>query len=98
MTDSDDVKVHDQPDRSRYEVELGDELAGFADYRLGPDGIVDFVHTEIDGRFEGNGLAGRLATWALDDVRRRGLRARPSCPFIKDFIERHPTYADLVAP
>lgn len=92
-----EVHVHDQPDRQRYEVHLDGELAGFLDYRMRPDGVVDLVHTEIDERFEGKGLGSRLASWALDDVRRRGLQVRPSCPFVKDYIDRHPHDADLVA-
>jgi predicted GNAT family acetyltransferase len=35
--------------------------------------------------------------WLLDDIRARGLRVTPICPFTVAFIERHPTYADLVS-
>jgi len=38
-----------------------------------------------------------LVRAVLDDVRRRGLRVEPRCPFIAAFIARHPAYADLVA-
>ena len=55
-----------------------------------------FVHTEVLPAFEGKGVGSRLATWALDDVRARGLKLTPQCPFIAAFIKRHPAYADLV--
>lgn len=89
------TEVRDNPDQHRYEVTEDGMLAGFAEYRL-RDGAVVFTHTEIGDAFEGQGIGGRLARGALDDVRARGLSAVPQCPFIKGWIERHPDYADLV--
>ena len=60
-------------------------------------GRITFVHTEIDDAYAGQGLGGKLARAALDDVRARGLAVRPDCPFIKGWIAKHPDYADLVA-
>jgi predicted GNAT family acetyltransferase len=90
-----DVDVRDNPDRLRYEIRRDGELAGFAQYaRRG--GKIVFVHTEVDDRFEGEGLGSALAKGALDDARRRGLPVVPICPFIAAYIERHPDYEDLV--
>jgi uncharacterized protein len=91
------VVVADNPAASRYEIRVGDDLAGFADYRVKPGRIV-MTHTEIDPSFEGRGLGGRLAAGALDDLRRRHLTVTPLCPFIAKFIHEHPDYGDLVAP
>jgi predicted GNAT family acetyltransferase len=91
----DDVTISDNPDAHRYEVRVGGELAGFAEYRLVPGRVV-FTHTEIDDAFEGRGLGSKLAGGALDAVRARDLTVTPQCPFIKSFIERHADYADLV--
>ena len=89
------VEVTDDPDRDRYEVRSDGELAGFAQYaRRG--GKLVFFHTEIDDRFEGQGLGSALAGGALDDARRRGLQVVPVCPFIAGYIERHRDYDDLV--
>ncbi len=46
------VRVVDVPERERFEVRVGDELAGFAEYRRRP-GLIAFTHTMIDPRFEG---------------------------------------------
>jgi predicted GNAT family acetyltransferase len=32
----------------------------------------------------------------LDDARARDLRVRPDCPFLAQYIDEHPEYADLV--
>jgi predicted GNAT family acetyltransferase len=34
---------------------------------------------------------------ALDDIRSRGLKVVPLCPFVAAYIRRHPEYEDLVA-
>jgi uncharacterized protein len=99
MPDTDEVRsveVVDNPAQGRYEVRVDGALAGFAAYRDEGDRLV-FTHTEVDDAYEGQGLGGRLAAGALDDVRRRGLLVVPRCPFIRAWIERHPDYADLVA-
>ena len=88
--------VADAPERSRFEITVDGELAGFAVYRLAP-GRITFVHTVIDDAYAGHGIGGQLARAALDDVRGRGLAVRPDCPFIKSWIAKHPDYADLVA-
>lgn len=90
------IVVRDNPAAGRFEAWSGDALAGFAEYRVNGERIV-FTHTEVDEAFEGQGVASALAQEALDDVRRRGqLRVVPRCPFIRGWIDRHPTYADLV--
>ena len=89
------TRVHNNPDKQRYEIELDGEPAGFAQYRERP-GLIALVHTEIDERFEGRGLASELVGFALDDARARGLEVLPFCPFVNDYIQRHAEYLDLV--
>lgn len=90
-----DLKVTNEPDAGRYSISVDGELAGFTQYRERPGGLA-FVHTEIDDRFEGQGLGSRLISFALDDARSRGLAVLPFCPFVKSYIQRHREYADLV--
>ncbi len=88
-------EVRNNRDRSRYEILVDGEVAGFAQYVMRGGRIV-FVHTEIDDAYEGKGVGSELAKGALDDVRSRGLPVLPLCPFIAGYIERHPEYQDLV--
>ena len=87
--------VSDNPAKSRYELHLGDELAGFVLYHLRGQQI-NLIHTEVDPRFQGAGLATHLARFSLDDARKRNLAVLPSCPYIRSWIRKHPDYADLV--
>ena len=93
--DGKDAVVCDNPAVGRYELFVDGELAGLAVYTLSGD-TMTIPHTEAQPRYEGRGLGARLAKFALDDARRRGLRVVPRCPFIAAYIERHPEYADLV--
>ena len=95
MDDEPAVTVRNVPESERYEGSVDGLLAGFAAYRTRGDEVV-FVHTDVDEAFEGRGVGGALAREGLDDVRRRGLRAVPMCPFIAAWIRRHPDYRDLV--
>ncbi len=89
------TEVRNNPDLNRYELRIDDELSGFVTYRERP-GLIALVHTEVDKRLEGQGMAGQLVSETLDDARRRGLQVLPFCPFANSYIQRHPEYADLV--
>ena len=89
------IEVTDAPDRDRYELSSDGEVVGYTVYRIRP-GLIAFVHTEIDERLQGRGLADRLIRFALEDARTRGLAVLPFCPFVKAFIERHREFEALV--
>ena len=91
----DQVGVVDNPAQLRYELRLGDVLAGYLAYRAEPGTLV-LVHTDVDPAYEGRGLGSRLIGGALDDIRARGLLMVPLCPFVAAYVRRHPEYADLV--
>ncbi|MFT3886683.1 MAG: GNAT family N-acetyltransferase [Arachnia sp.] len=95
MTD-DTVALGRNDDERRYELRLGDEVAGFIEYDE-RDGVLDMHHTEVDPSHGGKGFGQRLVAYALADVRDRGLTVIPTCPFIAKYIERHPDDADLLA-
>ena len=92
----DEARVVDNPEAKRYELWLGETLAGVILYRPRPDALA-LVHTKVEPAFEGRGLGGKLVAGALDDVRRRGLLIVPLCPFVRSYLERHPADADLIA-
>ena len=89
------IEVTRDEGAERYVITVDGEPAGLTQYR-DREGLLAFVHTEIDDRFEGQGLGGRLVSFALDDARRRGLEVLPFCPFVNAYIQRHREYADLV--
>ncbi|MDA0160113.1 N-acetyltransferase [Solirubrobacter ginsenosidimutans] len=89
------MTIRDVPDQHRYEIHVSDELAGFVQYRR-REGLIAFIHTEIDARFEGQGLASQLIAAVLGEARSAGVAVLPFCPFVNGYISRHPEYVDLV--
>ncbi|WDZ82233.1 GNAT family N-acetyltransferase [Micromonospora cathayae] len=89
--------VEDAPARRRFEILVDDALAGFTAYRQQSPDVLVFTHTEVDPTFQGKGVGGALMRGTLDEIRRRGSRVVPQCPFMAAFIDKHPEYADLVA-
>ena len=96
MSDSSVHVVHNA-DRQRYELVDDGSVIGFTEYHPDGDTQLVFDHTVVDDAYSGQGLAGKLVRFALDDVRARGKRVVPVCPFVDSFIDKHPEYQDLVA-
>jgi predicted GNAT family acetyltransferase len=92
----DDVAVRDREAGHRFEIWVGDDLAGFLKYRVVEGSLHAFDHTEVEPRYEGHGLAGQLVTQALDAARERGWTLLPYCPYVREFLVKHREYADLV--
>jgi predicted GNAT family acetyltransferase len=90
------TEVSVNADLSRYEIRVDGELAGFTQFMLG-HGVAVFPHTEVDEKFEGQGLAKTLIGAALDDMRAKGVKVIAQCPFVKAFIAKHADYQDLLA-
>jgi predicted GNAT family acetyltransferase len=89
------VSVIDVPERSRFEVRVDGDVAGYSEYQRRP-GLIAFVHTLIDPRFEGRGLGSTLVREALSEARSEGLSVLPFCPFVRGYIAGHLEYLDLV--
>lgn len=90
-----DITLADNPGGHRFELHVDGKLAARAEYNLLKDALM-FTHTEVEPAYEGQGLGSKLAVFALDEVRKRGLHAIPMCQFIAGYIRRHPEYLDLV--
>lgn len=83
------------PERNRYELRHPPGVIGVALYRRRPGQVV-FVHTEVDATYLHQGLATRLAEFALADVRASDLRIVALCPFISAYLRAHHDYDDIL--
>jgi predicted GNAT family acetyltransferase len=96
MPSADAPIVVDNPALSRYELHLGGETCGFADYRVEGD-VVTLPHTVVDPAHRGQGLAAILIRHALDDIVSAGRTVVPVCSYVAAYIERHPEYRAAIA-
>ena len=89
------MSVRDNAAALEYEITVDGEPAGTIRYTLDGD-VVTLVHTEVEPRYEGHGVAAELVKGALDDIRARGKKVRPVCEYVRAYLERHDEYRDLV--
>jgi hypothetical protein len=89
------IEVRDAAERSRYEVLVDGQVAGFTHYQP-YEGSLVFDHTVIHEQFAGQGLASTLIRGALGDVRAQQRRIVPLCEYVAGWLEKHPDHTDLV--
>jgi hypothetical protein len=88
------ITVEQATDPDRFEILVDGAPAGFSQFAdSGTDRI--FFHTSMDPAFGGRGLGGKVVSAALDSTREAGLNVVALCPFVKGYVEKHPSYADL---
>ena len=97
-----EIHVEQLAERQRYALIDGDKAIGAAHYRdLDTGHGIErvFFHTVVDEAYAGQGLASKLAAFALEDTIAQGHRIAAVCPYIKAYTAKHHEYdAHLVAP
>lgn len=93
------VEIRDNRELRRVEALNQDgEVAGFAEYQIEMDGSTfDFTHTEVDERFQGEGVATELAAGVAEFARAEDVKIIPSCSFIRSWMQEHEESHDLLA-
>ena len=95
--DTEPLLVRDNPERRRFEIDLGDGTFAIAEYTLRP-GKIMFTHTEVPEAHEGKGIGTTLIRFALHAARERGLKVIPICPFFAAYMQKHAEVQDLLDP
>jgi predicted GNAT family acetyltransferase len=96
MKAGDGVELLNNVEQQQYELYLDGVRVSLASY-CERDGVTVIPHTETLPAYGGRGLAGRLIAFALDDLRSQGRKVEPACPFVADYLRKHPSYQDLLA-
>lgn len=86
--------IHNE-EMNRYEFRI-DGLIADADYKKIGDVMV-IMHVGVPYPLEGKGIASQLVKKMLEDIKSRGLKVKPVCPFVAAYIHRHPEWQDIVA-
>ena len=90
---TDEVTHH--AERHRYELHADGGVA-VMEYEERGEAIA-ITHTLVPDRLAGRGLGTSLVKAGLADLRQRGIKVIPECPFVARYIERHPEEQDLLA-
>jgi predicted GNAT family acetyltransferase len=92
-----ELDIRDNPEKHRFEADLGDGSMALAEYTL-PEGKIVFTHTEVPPAHEGRGVGSALIRYSLDAARERGLKVMPVCAFFASYMRRHADVQELLDP
>ncbi len=67
------------------------------EYILTKDNKIYLTHTEVPKSLEGKGIASDLVSQTLSAVEASGRKLVPMCPYVAQYIKRHPEWIKLVA-
>jgi predicted GNAT family acetyltransferase len=100
----DRAEVREDPDRSRFDVFVGEHHAGFSAYRdteTAGSAQRIFFHTVVFDEYEGRGLASTLTRVALGRTIQDGRRIVAVCPYVARWVDNHDEadgHVDAVTP
>jgi uncharacterized protein len=93
MTDS---EVFDDAAETRFELRSGGGTAFLLYQKMGDR--IRLIHTEVPVALRGTGMGSKLVEGALELADQSGLKVVPQCPFVVEFLKRHPEYLHVVDP
>jgi predicted GNAT family acetyltransferase len=88
-------EIRDNTELGRFELEA-EGVTAFLTYRPAKSAII-LIHMEVPPAHQGHGIATRLTVGVLELLRREGRKAIVACPFVADYMRKHPGYNDLLA-
>ena len=89
------MKVENDIANHRFLVRLPEGEGELIYSQLAPD-TLELVHTEVDPKLRGRGVAEAIADAAFEHARAHGMRIVPTCPYVQRWLEKHPEQNDLV--
>lgn len=66
----------------------------YISYERPDDQTLDLQHTVVPEADRGRGIGTSLVEAAMNHARENGLRVVATCPFVRNWLEKHPEYRD----
>lgn len=57
---------------------------------------VNIDHTFVDGSLRGQGMAGKLMTELVDNLKKNNKKAKATCSYAVEWFEKHPEHSDIL--
>ncbi len=93
---NDHLKVAHDEARHQFEIDLDGKKALIRYKKDGEEDALNLFHTEVPKEFEGKGVGAQLVKQTLEQIKAKGKKIVPSCPFVATYIKRHPEYESLI--
>ena len=84
--------IHNEAE-SQYEYHIEGLLARLV-YKE-EDGVLHLTNTYVPKELGGRGIAGALVKDVFADIEKKGLKMKPACSYIVNYVEKHPEYERL---
>lgn len=78
-----------------FEVYNNDEKLGQIDFNIN-DGIMRIMHTEVNNKHFGEGIATELVKTAVDYARHKNLKIKPLCSVAEHVLHKSEDYKDIL--
>lgn len=91
------VAVVHRPAESRWEAMSGEDVVGHLSYDTAGN-TVDLHHTVVDPAHRNKGVAAQLVEEAVREIRAEKMSLRPTCSYVRAWMEQHPEHQDLLEP
>lgn len=90
-----EIKITNNEQRLHFETLLDDGDYAFIEYRW-HKGALALMHTLVPEKYNGKGIAGALAKFALEYAKEKKLGLVVYCPYVQAYMKRHPEYDFLL--
>jgi len=90
-----DYELIDNESERQYEFHI-DGYTPKIEYAKTNKGEIYLTHTEVPVELEGEGIASALVKKVLQDIEKKDLILVPMCPFVVDYIQKHPEWERLL--
>ncbi len=89
------ANLHHNSETCRYSVDI-EGYKAYIDYEF-KDGVYALTHTFVPEELRGKGAGKVVLEAVLEELKSKGAKITPVCPFIVTFIKRNPQYGEMVA-
>lgn len=72
------------------------ELIAEVTFPLISEDTVNMDHTFVDDSLRGQGIAGKLVSLAVEQIRKDQKKVIPTCSYAKGWFEKHPEHHDIL--
>jgi uncharacterized protein len=89
-------EISDNTALHRFELHVSGETAVLVYEKAGD--LLRLIHTEVPQSLEGKGVGSKLVSAVLGFAQGNNLSVVPLCPFVAQYMKRHPEYSAIVDP
>lgn len=90
------ITREDKPNSGRYVARVEGRPDAEMTFSKAGDKILIIDHTGVPSELGGLGVGKALVEYMVMDVRERGLKVVPLCPFTKATLQKHPEWQDIL--